>query len=150
LNASATIKRIKEFLKKSYPAVKTLPSQSISKPKKKSLEYELLEEYATIVSEDNDIDRYFDLATVVCVLKEKEDQTKWLLNWWAGNVTEYPRMAAAARDFLLIPALEVDIEALFSLGRDILGIRRYLLSLESIRALIILKDFLRRQEASQF
>ena len=103
-----------------------------------------------IVSEDDNIDRYFDSATVVCVLKEKEDQTKWLLNWWAGNVTEYPHMAAAARDFLSIPASEVDVEALFSLGRDILGIRRYSLSPESMRALMILKDFLRRQEAGQF
>jgi hypothetical protein len=31
-------------------------------------------------------------------------------------------MAAAARDYLVIPALEVDIERLFNIGRDILGV----------------------------
>ena len=33
-------------------------------------------------------------------------------------------MAAAARDYLAIPASEVDIERLFSIRRDILGVRR--------------------------
>jgi hypothetical protein len=31
-------------------------------------------------------------------------------------------MARVACDYLIIPGLEVDIEALFSLGRDIYGI----------------------------
>ena len=47
-----------------------------------------------------------------------------------------------ARDYLAIPALEVDIKRLFSLGRDILGIRRFLISIDTLRTLILLRDAL--------
>ncbi|EED15792.1 conserved hypothetical protein [Talaromyces stipitatus ATCC 10500] len=46
----------------------------------------------------------------------------WLCNWWRINKGKYPRMAAAARDYLVIPASEVPVERLFNAGRDILGI----------------------------
>jgi hypothetical protein len=51
-------------------------------------------------------------------------------------------MAQAARGYLVIPASEVDIERLFSLGRDILGIRRFLMSMSTLRTLILLRDAL--------
>ena len=51
-------------------------------------------------------------------------------------------MAQVARDYLAIPALEVDIKRLFSLGRDILGIRRFSMSIDTLRTLILLKDAL--------
>ena len=49
-------------------------------------------------------------------------------------------MAAAARDYLVIPASEVNIERLFSIGRDILGVRRWSINAETIDILIILRD----------
>jgi hypothetical protein len=58
-------------------------------------------------------------------------------------------MAQAARDYLVIPAAEVDIERLFSDGRDILGVCRWALQGKTIRALQLLKDELRRKERGE-
>ena len=58
-------------------------------------------------------------------------------------------MAQAARDYLVIPAAEVDIERLFSDGRDILGARWWLLQGKTIRALQLLKDEIRRKERGE-
>jgi hypothetical protein len=62
-------------------------------------------------------------------------------------------MAAAARDYLVIPASKVDIERLFSIRRDILGVRRWSMNAETIGILIILRDVLiqvdKEREAKQ-
>ena len=50
-------------------------------------------------------------------------------------------MAVAARDYLAIPASEVAMERLFHVGRDILGIRRHSIIGETIRTLMLPKDF---------
>jgi hypothetical protein len=52
-------------------------------------------------------------------------------------------MAAAARDYLAVPAAEVDVERLFNSGQDLLGLQRWSLSSKTMRKLLILKDFLR-------
>jgi hypothetical protein len=57
-------------------------------------------------------------------------------------------MAQAAQDYLAIPASEVDVERLFNVGRDILGIGRFSMSGNTLRTIMMLKDALRRQEAS--
>jgi hypothetical protein len=49
-------------------------------------------------------------------------------------------MAAAARDYLAIPASEVPVERLFSSGRDILGVRRSSMKGETMRMLMLLDD----------
>jgi hypothetical protein len=49
-------------------------------------------------------------------------------------------MAKAAQDYLAIPTAEVDIERLFSVGRDILGIRRFSMSGKTLGTLMRLKD----------
>ncbi len=54
-------------------------------------------------------------------------------------------MAAAARDYLAIPSVEVDIQRLFSDGRDILRIRRFALKGSTLRGLMICKDKLRQR-----
>jgi len=51
-----------------------------------------------------------------------------------------------ARDYLAILALEVNIKRLFSLRRDILGIRRFLMSIDTLKTLILLKDALNEAE----
>jgi hypothetical protein len=95
-----------------------------------------------------DIDRYLDSPPVTFKLKAEDDQMQWVLNWWDGNKWEYPSMAQAARDYIAIPASEVDVERLFNVGRDVLGIRRFSMSGNTLRTVMLLKDALRRQEAS--
>jgi len=58
-------------------------------------------------------------------------------------------MFAIARDYLLIPGSEVDVERLFNIARQILGLRRMSMGAETLRSLILLKDYLRRLEAGQ-
>ena len=49
-------------------------------------------------------------------------------------------MSKVTRDFLAIPAAEVDVERLFSLGRDLIGVRRYSLSPDTMRTLMLLRS----------
>ena len=58
-------------------------------------------------------------------------------------------MFAIARDYLPIPRSEVDVERLFNVARQILGLRRMSMGAETLRSLILLKDYLRRLEAGQ-
>jgi hypothetical protein len=114
--------------------------------KKKSLSYKYLEEYGTSIAVENDINRYFDIPRVQFVLDENEDQAQWVLNWWQVNKSEYPRIFAIARDYLPVPGVEVDVKRLFNIARDILGLRRASMGADTLRALILVKDHLRRKE----
>jgi hypothetical protein len=58
-------------------------------------------------------------------------------------------MFAVIRNYLLIPGAEVDVERLFNIARDILGLRQMAMSSGTLRALILLKDFIRREVAGQ-
>ena len=51
---------------------------------------------------------------------------------------------AVARDFLPILGAKVNVKWLFNIARDILGLRRMFISVETLRALILLKDYMRR------
>jgi hypothetical protein len=53
-------------------------------------------------------------------------------------------MFAVARDFLLIPGAKVDVKRLFNITRVILGLWRISISAETLRALILLKDYMCR------
>jgi len=55
-------------------------------------------------------------------------------------------MAQVARDYLAILALKVNIKRLFSLRRDILGIRRFLISINTLKTLILLRDAFNKAE----
>ncbi|KAJ6168129.1 hypothetical protein N7497_000972 [Penicillium chrysogenum] len=113
----------------------------------------------------SDIDRYFDSARAE--VSDMEDQN-WLCDWWKVHKKEYPRMAAAARDYcqntawtmyqvhqskhnqsplpvhsdnyLAIPASEVSVESLFNTGRDVLGVRRLSMKGDTLRILMLLDD----------
>jgi hypothetical protein len=82
------------------------------------------------------------------VLNNKEDQMLFVLNWQVANKEEFPCIFAIASNFLLILGLEVNVKRLFNLARDILGLRRTLIGLETIRALILVKDFLCQKRIS--
>jgi hypothetical protein len=58
-------------------------------------------------------------------------------------------MFAVARDFLLIPRAKVNIKRLFNITRNILGLWHIFISKETLRALILLKDYMRRVIANQ-
>ena len=60
--------------------------------------------------------------------------------WWKEHATEWPKLAAAARDLLAISASEVDVERLFSGCRDEVGMRRHSLKSDTIRVLTLLRS----------
>ncbi len=53
-------------------------------------------------------------------------------------------MFQVARDYLPIPGAEVDVERLFNIAKQILGLRRGSMAAETLRALILVKDHIRR------
>jgi hypothetical protein len=55
------------------------------------------------------------------------------------NAFKYPKRAA--KFILYIPGAEVDVERLFSEGRDILGIRRQLMDRATMRIIAFLKAY---------
>ena len=82
-------------------------------------------------TEDNlehDIHTYLNSPRVRYNGSKTEDQSQWVLSWWNANKSQYKCMALAAREILAIPSSEVDCERLFNQGRDLLGIRRYAMS----------------------
>ncbi|KAJ6125923.1 hypothetical protein N7471_010416 [Penicillium samsonianum] len=85
----------------------------------------------------SDIDKYFDTPPISVADTTGQN---WLCNWWKMRKGEYPRMAAAARDYLAIPASEVAVERVFSTARDVLGIRRYSLKADTLRMLMLIRD----------
>jgi len=97
---------------------------------------------ATQKSSDKTSDIAQYLNSDVAEFDEKNSKKDWIYKWWQGHVDEYPRMAAAARDYLAVPGAEVDVERLFNSGRDLLGLRRWSLSSGTMRKLLILKDSL--------
>jgi len=58
-------------------------------------------------------------------------------------------MFQVTRDYLPIPGAEVNVERLFNIVREILGLRRISMSVETLRALVLVKDYLRREAAGQ-
>jgi hypothetical protein len=85
----------------------------------------------------SDINRYFETPPISAADTTGQN---WLCNWWRMHKEEYPQMAAAARDYLAIPASEVAVERLFSTARDVLGIRRHSLKGDTIRILMLTRD----------
>jgi hypothetical protein len=83
----------------------------------------------------SDIDNYFDSPRVG--VNDTKDQN-WLCKWWRAHKDEFPRMAAAARDYLAVPASEVSVERMFNVGRDILAVRRHSMNAETMRMLMLM------------
>lgn len=111
-------------------------SQSTS-PKHSDVESRMLKKLQARDPPLSDIDKYFDTPPISVADTTGQN---WLCNWWKMHKGEYPRMAAAARDYLAIPASEVAVERVFSTARDVLGIRRYSLKGDTIRMLMLIRD----------
>jgi hypothetical protein len=146
-------KDVKGYLKKEW--LKAVPIENITQeevelPEGASLHQLHLLRRArnTATSSVCDIDRYLDSPALHWDPSEKSNyEPDWVLHWWAANAFQYPLMAEAARALLAIPGAEVDVERLFSGGRDLLGIRRFALNGESMRILTILKAYFERMHA---
>jgi hypothetical protein len=126
--AAIVISHLKEVLHQKYPRTTEQLSISNEKPVTgHTIEARVLQKLQPQKSRVSDIDRYFD-SDAVMVNDGVTMERGWLFEWWRLNQDEFPRMAAAARDYLAIPASEVAVERLFNTGRDLLGLRRHSLS----------------------
>jgi hypothetical protein len=144
-DAKILIQSLREELHEQYPSIsETTPPTLSAKPlESQSLESRMFsklqpQELQTFIS---DIDRYFDTPTIPIPQTLAKDKDNWLLSWWNSHQDEYPCMAQIARDFLAIPGSEVSVERLFSGGRDLLGLRRYRMNAETMRMLMLLRDY---------
>ena len=138
------INHIKKVLQKEYswampPALKPTDNDGGREPERGlSLRARVLRQLQPERRYVSDIDRYFDDGLVFD--DSDVDGDEWLLSWWRGHSSIYPCVAAAARDYLAIPASSVSVERLFSGGRDMISVRRDSLSAETMRILPFLRD----------
>ena len=75
INADLVINSIKKFIKKAYPPEIKLPKHPTTSLKKTNLELDFLEEYALIVTVNNNVNRYFNKPPIIYVKNIKEDQS---------------------------------------------------------------------------
>jgi len=149
-------KDVRDFFKREWltgqPPKRSVPAGEIKAPKGASQHSLNLLRRAKVSSDSGvcDIDRYLDAPAITW---DDEDETNydpdWILKWWKTSAGQFPYMAKAARALLAVPSAEVDVERLFSGGRDLLGIRRFGLNGESMRILTLLKAYFERLHASQ-
>jgi hypothetical protein len=138
------LKAIRDNLCQKYPPTRSesprsgTSRQSTPGIKRSSVESRMLQRLQPqSLPVGSDIDRYFDTPRI-SVTDTSDPQ--WLCNWWRLHRDEFPQMAAAARDYLAIPASEVAVERLFNIGRDLLGIRRLSMTADTMRILMLLHD----------
>ena len=86
----------------------------------------------------SDVDLYF--STLVVPPSGNNDDLGQVLNQWRSHESEYPVMSQVAQDYLPIPAAEVDVERLFSSGKDLIGLRQHSLKIDTMRALMMLRS----------
>jgi hypothetical protein len=86
-------------------------------PAARTIEARILQKLQPPRRQLSDIDRYFEDGVVTAQDPAMQDK-EWLSSWWRAHCHEYPRVGAAARDYLAIPASEVAVERLFNSGRD--------------------------------
>jgi hypothetical protein len=140
--AKLIVEAMKERLHREYPLVMPERIEPVQRVEKPTLESRMLLKLQPRRVSRSDIDKYFEEETVAVATTEEG----WLLQWWRAHKEEYPQMAAAARDYLAIPASEVAVERLFSGGRDLLGLRRHSLESGTMRTLTLLADQYSKEE----
>ena len=85
----------------------------------------------------NDWDKHFSAETVY----DPVDCPDRVLKWWKANAFQYPTCVLAVRDLFAIPAAEVDVERLFSEGRDAIGVRRMAMDASAMRIVQLMKSY---------
>jgi hypothetical protein len=136
------LQAIRDDLCQKYPPTRSesprsgISRQSTPETKRSNVESRMLQQLQPqSLPIGSDINQYFDTPRL-SVINTSDPQ--WLCNWWRLHRDEFPQMAAAARDYLAIPASEVAVERLFNVGRDLLGIRRLSMTADTIRMLMLL------------
>ncbi|CAM0902538.1 unnamed protein product [Alopecurus aequalis] len=66
-----------------------------------------------------------------------------ILDWWMKHTTQYPTLAAIARDVLAMPASAVQSEAAFSSTGPVIPKYHSTLSIKTIEALVCTRDWMR-------
>ena len=132
-----------EFLKREYPFSMVVPTAIERPPGMPETLWKTLRRAqpnpCTLVS---DVDKYLDSAPVSWSHASAADgDPDWVLKWWKANSFEFPLMAQAARDYLPVPSAEVGVERVFSGARDVLGLRRHSMNAETMRWLVLLKEY---------
>ena len=145
--ADEYIDRIKIFFKENYSSgavARAEPEPAPQRPPNVSIHtWNILQQARAINEEqqgvaiEDDFERYL---TSPCVTHFDHTIDDFLLHWWKIHETEFPTVAKAARDLLAVPIAEVDVERLFSEGRDILGVRRMAMDAETMRLIRLLKS----------
>jgi hypothetical protein len=85
----------------------------------------------------SDLDDY--LGEVLAPRKDDFD----ILDWWMKHTTQYPTLAAIARDVLAMPASTVQSEAAFSSSGPVIPKHHITLSIKTIEALVCTRDWTR-------
>lgn len=141
---SLILKDICDNLRQKYPPTRSksqgsgISHQSTPDTKLSSVESRMLQRLQPrSLSIISDINKYLD-TLYIDVTKISDPQ--WLCNWWRLHKDEFPQMAAAARDYLVIPALKVEVKRLFNIAKDILGVRRYSMNVDIMRILMLLDN----------
>ena len=148
--ADKLISRIRTYLKKEFGdnSLATTSQSTPKMPANASIHHLSLLKRArqSNTSSQNDIDRYLDSPAIEWDKNDEVNyQDDFVLKWYLANAFQSPQMAKAARALLAVPGAEVDVERLFCGGRDLLGIRRYRLTGQTMRILTLLKAFFQRQ-----
>jgi hypothetical protein len=139
--ANTILANVHTLIKELYPTL-TAPSQlEGSKSERTSIEICILQAVYKDGPVVSDMDRYFDTPPVVWTQSDQSQSSDWLLEWWKVHQNEYPTMSCVARDYLTVQSAEVDVERVFSSGRDLLGVRRASMSPETMQLLIVLHSY---------
>jgi hypothetical protein len=105
VSATKVIKHIKDLLHGQYPSsaqANSVVRSSPSNPAAKTIEARILQKLQSPRQQLSDIDNCFEDGAVTVqnpAIQEKE----WLF-WWRPHYHKYPHVAAAAKDYLAIPA----------------------------------------------
>jgi hypothetical protein len=139
---------IQALIHRQYPSKRptTQDSTGSSAPTSEPFELQLLRKVHKSTAPVSDIDRYFDSPIVAW---DGKDDPNWVLKWWKANADLYPIMSRVARAYLAVPPAEVDVERLFSSGRDLIGLRRHSIKAETMKAVILARDEVKRQYSNE-
>jgi hypothetical protein len=144
IDGKSKLEEVRQTIHKLYPAQRPVtPADTTGAPVTSSTyEYQLLRRAHKTSMPMSDIDQYFD--TPIVPWDQKEDPN-WVLSWWKANAVLFPIMSQVARDYLAVPPAEVDVERLFSTGRDLLGLRRHCMAPETMKAVLLSRNEYKKQ-----
>lgn len=137
------VSQVRDFLKMEYPP-EPLVSREVDLPRPPGMSETMWRTLRNVQPSKeaslSDINKYLDSPPVNWSHHMIGDaDAEWVLKWRKANAFNFPLMAKAARDYLLIPSAEVGIEREFSSARDVLGLRRHCLNAETMRCLMLLR-----------